>query len=153
RTQPAASPPTRLLRPFGSTSSFSSSRDGAHRRLARAMPAPRQVPADPSDASSDGGLEDLRTAPKLEHLAVLAGGVAHDFNTLLVSVLGNAERALSTLPVDSPVRTQLERIELAGRRAADLSRQMLSYAGRAESRASRVNLTTLAGEILCLLEA
>ena len=97
--------------------------------------------------------EALRAAQRLESLAVLAGGVAHDFNNLLVGVLGNASLALDLLPADAPVRTLLERIELAGRRAGELTRQLLAYAGRGHVEPARLDLSALAGEMSRLLES
>ena len=75
---------------------------------------------------------------KLESLGVLAGGIAHDFNNLLVSVLGNAGLALAELSPASPVRSRLTDIELAAQRAAELTRQMLAYAGRGRFVVQRV---------------
>jgi signal transduction histidine kinase len=71
----------------------------------------------------------LRETQKLESLSVLAGGIAHNFNNLLMSILGNASLALSKLPPDSPVREWIEPIEAAGMRAAELARDMLAYSG------------------------
>jgi PAS domain S-box-containing protein len=67
---------------------------------------------------------------KLESLASLAGGIAHDFNNLLVAVMGNADLALRELPPDSGVRELMGEIKSASLRAADLTGQMLAYAGR-----------------------
>jgi signal transduction histidine kinase/CheY-like chemotaxis protein len=72
----------------------------------------------------------LLETQKLESLAVLAGGVAHDFNNLLTVILGNADLARAESPPESPLRPFLEAIEHAGRRAADLCRQMLAFAGK-----------------------
>ena len=88
---------------------------------------------------------------KLESLGILAGGIAHDFNNLLVSVLGNAGLALAELSPSSPVRSRLEDIELAAQRAAELTRQMLDYAGRSRSVVQRVNLSDLVVELVTLL--
>jgi signal transduction histidine kinase/ActR/RegA family two-component response regulator len=88
---------------------------------------------------------------KLESLGVLAGGIAHDFNNLLVSVLGNAGLALAELPPVSPVRSRLTDIELAAQRAAELTRQMLAYAGRGRVVVQRVNLSDLVVELVTLL--
>jgi signal transduction histidine kinase len=88
---------------------------------------------------------------KLESLGVLAGGIAHDFNNLLVSVLGNAGLALAELAPSSPVRSRLTDIELAAQRAAELTRQMLAYAGRGRFVVQRVNMSDLVVELVTLL--
>ncbi len=67
-------------------------------------------------------------AQKLESLGVLAGGIAHDFNNLLTVIMGNASLARVTNGAVSA--EALEHIETASNRAADLCRQMLSYAGK-----------------------
>ena len=88
---------------------------------------------------------------KLESLGVLAGGIADDFNNLLVSVLGNAGLALAELPQTSPVRSRLTDIEIAAQRAAELTRQMLAYAGQGRFVVQRVNLSDLVVELVSLL--
>jgi two-component system cell cycle sensor histidine kinase/response regulator CckA len=67
-------------------------------------------------------------AQKLESLGVLAGGIAHDFNNLLTVIMGNASLARASNGTVSA--EALEHIEVASNRAADLCRQMLSYAGK-----------------------
>jgi len=69
-------------------------------------------------------------AQKLESLGLLAGGVAHDFNNLLQGVLGNADLLAQWAEPGSVVAERVEDIRVAARRAADLARQLLSYAGR-----------------------
>jgi signal transduction histidine kinase/CheY-like chemotaxis protein len=88
---------------------------------------------------------------KLESLGVLAGGIAHDFNNLLVSVLGNAGLALAELDPASPARPRLADIELAAQRAAELTRQMLAYAGRGRFVVQRLNLSEIVAELVTLL--
>ena len=87
--------------------------------------------------------EKLRHTQKLESLGVLAGGIAHDFNNLLVGIMGNASLALESLPADHPVRNQLDEIVLAGQKAANLTRQMLAYAGKGRFVIERLDLTAL----------
>ncbi|MBI2513762.1 MAG: CHASE domain-containing protein [Opitutae bacterium] len=89
---------------------------------------------------------------KLESLGVLAGGIAHDFNNLLTAVLGNASIARQTLPLASPLHSQLQQIEKAARRAAELCAQMLAYAGKSQLTTARVNLTDLVRDTTQLLE-
>jgi len=71
----------------------------------------------------------VQRATRLESLGVLAGGVAHDFNNILVGILGNTELALSQLPPDSPARALLHNVATNAVRASDLTRQLLDYAG------------------------
>lgn len=94
----------------------------------------------------------LLETQKLESLGVLAGGIAHDFNNLLTSVLGNAALAKLQLPANAPIKPQLEQIENASRRAADLCAQMLAYAGRGTLAPSRLDVSALVRDTVALLE-
>jgi nitrogen-specific signal transduction histidine kinase/CheY-like chemotaxis protein len=91
--------------------------------------------------------EKLRETQKLESLGVLAGGIAHDFNNLLMGVLGNASLALLDLPPESPADYSIRQIEDAARRAAELTRQMLAYAGREQFVIQPVNLNAIVEEM------
>ncbi len=71
----------------------------------------------------------VQEAQKLESLAVLAGGIAHEVNNLLVSVLGNADLALAELSQASEARENLERILTSSKSAAKLCQQLLAYSG------------------------
>ena len=95
----------------------------------------------------------VRESQRLESLAVLAGGIAHDFNNLLVGVLGNAEAAAAVLPRDSPAREPLAHVSKAAMRAADLSRQMLAYAGQGSFTIEPVELSKLVQEMVHLLRS
>jgi PAS domain S-box-containing protein len=90
-------------------------------------------------------------AQKLESLGVLAGGIAHDFNNLLVGILGNADLALRETPATSRAHEQLKGIQLAARRAGDLCRQMLAYAGQGNLVVEPVGLNEVVDEMLRML--
>jgi PAS domain S-box-containing protein len=90
---------------------------------------------------------------KLESLGVLAGGIAHDFNNILLAILGNVDLVLREVPRRSPIRESVEDIELAAQRAADLTRQMLAYAGRGQFEVKALNLTGLVEETERLLRS
>lgn len=71
----------------------------------------------------------LRHAQKMESIGKLTGGIAHDFNNLMTVVLGNAEDLLDELPADwANAREGAEQIELAGRRASELTHSLLAFA-------------------------
>jgi PAS domain S-box-containing protein len=70
--------------------------------------------------------EQLRHAQKMEAVGQLAGGIAHDFNNLLTTILGAAELASERMPA-GPVRSEIEEIRTAGRRAAALTGQLLAF--------------------------
>lgn len=89
---------------------------------------------------------------RLESLGLLAGGVAHDFNNLLLIIVGNAALALLEPPTDAPVRRNLEDIHVAADCAAELTNQLLAYAGGFESTRCRICLSNLVAEMARLLK-
>ncbi len=95
--------------------------------------------------------EQVRRTQKLESLGVLAGGIAHDFNNLLVGVLGNASLAVEELPDHSSARPLLEDLQVAARRAAELTRQLLAYSGKGRFVVEPVDLSALVREMGRLL--
>ena len=93
----------------------------------------------------------MREAQKLESLGVLAGGVAHDFNNLLTVILGNTAIVLADLPKGSPHARRLERVRKTAQYAADLTGQMLAYAGSTVLASKPVDLSRLVEDMLGLL--
>jgi PAS domain S-box-containing protein len=95
----------------------------------------------------------VQQAQKLESLGIMAGGIAHDFNNILGAVLGNADLALDMLDDREAARAALEQITAAARRAADLTRQMLAYAGRASLRRDVIDIRDVLIDIVALVRA
>ncbi len=95
----------------------------------------------------------LREKQKLESLGVLAGGVAHDFNNLLTIIMGNA--SLARLDLDRPgsIAHNLQFIESAAQRAADLCRQMLAYSGKGRFFVRAVDLNAVVRETADLVRS
>ena len=84
-----------------------------------------------NDVTKRKRLEDqLRQVQKMESVGRLAGGVAHDFNNMLGVILGHVEMALDEVDPAELLRTNLEEIEKAAERSADLTRQLLGFARR-----------------------
>lgn len=92
-------------------------------------------------------------AHKMKSLGILAGGVAHDFNNMLVSILGQISLAQAKLPVDDPLQPHLAKAMRAAERAADLARQMLAYSGRGHFEVQALDLNRLIEDYMSLLEA
>ena len=95
--------------------------------------------------------ERFRETAKLESLGVLAGGVAHDFNNLLTAIMGNASLVLDSPDLAEYDREKLEFVVTASERAADLTRQMLAYAGKGRYEIRAVELSTLVRETADLM--
>lgn len=83
---------------------------------------------------------------KLESLGLLAGGVAHDFNNLFTAMLLQLSAALRKLPEDHDVCSNLQKTMKATEHAAELTRQMLNYAGRMPAERKPVDLNELVAD-------
>lgn len=71
---------------------------------------------------------ELFKVQKLESLGLLAGGIAHDFNNILTAILANISLATCLIPPANAAHTRLDQAEKAAGRAADLARQLLTFA-------------------------
>jgi PAS domain S-box-containing protein len=93
--------------------------------------------------------QTLLQAQKLESVGLLAAGVAHDFNNLLVSIMGYASLLRDEASDDT--RERLDAIIEASGRAADLTRQLLAYAGKGQLAIRPVDLSKLVHQLAALL--
>ena len=79
--------------------------------------------------------EQLRQSQKLEAVGRLAGGVAHDFNNILMSIMGAADLLLMQLGSDDPARSEASEIKQSVERGAGVTRQLLAFGRRQATRA------------------
>src|SRR6266566_560862 len=97
-------------------------------------------------------LEDqLRQSQKMDAIGQLAGGIAHDFNNLLTAILGYCNLMLDDMPVDNPMRGDLEEIRHAGERAAALTRQLLAFSRRQMLQPQIVDINAIVRQLEKLL--
>lgn len=92
--------------------------------------------------------QQYQQTQKLESLGVLAGGIAHDFNNILAIIIGRC--SLAKMRQETAVE-HIESIEKAAERAAELCRQMLAYAGKAQFTLSQINMRWLVDEMVNML--
>ena len=85
--------------------------------------------------------EQLRQSQKLEAIGRLATGVAHDFNNILMSIMGAAELVLMQIAPGDPARDEAVEIKRSVERGAGLTRQLLAFSRR---QANRPRLVALA---------
>jgi PAS domain S-box-containing protein len=95
--------------------------------------------------------EQLQQAQKMESVGRLAGGVAHDFNNLLTVINGMADLVIANLPADSPHRSDLEQIRLAGDRAAALTGRLLAISRRQILKPEVLNLTAVVEDLQAMV--
>jgi PAS domain S-box-containing protein len=94
--------------------------------------------------------ERLRQAEKLEALARLAGGTAHEFNNLLTMILGYAE-LLHPLAEGDRSADYVEKVRIAARRAATLTRELLAFGRRQVLMPQVLDLNVVVGETVNVL--
>ena len=93
-------------------------------------------------------------AQKMESIGRLAGGVAHDFNNLLQVINGYTDLLLTRRPDEEQYRTELEAIRSAGERAADLTRNLLTFSRKEQAKPTVLDLNAVvadAGKMLVRL--
>lgn len=89
----------------------------------------------------------LRNSQRMEALGTLAGGIAHNFNNLLMGIHGNASLCRAKLDDPSPAYKYLDKINELVESGARLTNQLLYYARGGDFKVSRVNLNPLVKEV------
>jgi PAS domain S-box-containing protein len=88
---------------------------------------------------------------KMEGIATLAGGIAHEFNNALFAVSGNLELLEMETQGNGNLRSHLEPATRSVGRMAALTKQLLAYARKGRYRSERVSFSTFVEESLALI--
>ena len=91
------------------------------------------------------GEEQLRQSQKMEAVGQLTGGIAHDFNNILAIIMANIEALEDEGGLGPAPKRRLEGIDGAVGRAADLTRQLLSFSRKQPMRAQITDVNELVG--------
>ncbi|MCB1519020.1 MAG: PAS domain S-box protein [Hyphomicrobiaceae bacterium] len=97
--------------------------------------------------------EQIVKAQKMEAVGLLAGGVAHDFNNVLTTILGASHLASLDAEKDSDIGREITQIEIAARRAQSLVQQLLTFARRQPAAPQKLNLQDEVQEVVKLIQA
>ncbi len=104
-----------------------------------------------TDQSHYHELQDqLFQSQKMEIIGTLAAGVAHDFNNLLQAIRGHTGLLLMQVNHESSLRMGLEKIDLAAGRAAEVTKQLLSFSRRSEEKQTVLDLNEIIQEAIQL---
>jgi PAS domain S-box-containing protein len=94
----------------------------------------------------------LQRGQRMEAIGMFAGGVAHDFNNLLAVMFGYCERLLNQEELRGPGRRYAEELLQTAKTAADLTRQLLTFARGQPRRDQVIGVNKLVTETTGLLQ-
>ncbi len=96
--------------------------------------------------------DQLLQAQKMEAIGTLAGGIAHDFNNSLQGILGYTQILICEKEAGNPDLKLLRQIETATQRSGELTRQLLTFGRRVDSKLRPLNLNQEVRQLEQLLE-
>ena len=97
--------------------------------------------------------DQIHRAQKMEAVGLLASGVAHDFNNVLTTILGNVHLARLDAPESGDFAEELEQIEIASKRARNLVGQVLTFARRRAGEAIALRVKDTVDEVSHMMRA
>lgn len=94
---------------------------------------------------------ELREKAKHESMTIMAGGICHNFNNILMGIMGRAELSLMDLPADSPVAENNQIIINLCERVSSITKKILAYSGHGRFMPEKTDLSTMIKEVSELL--
>ena len=94
----------------------------------------------------------LQQTKKMEAIATLAGGIAHEFNNALTGVVGNIELLEMRLPDNKIVTEHTEAMKSSSHRMANLTSQLLAYARGGSYQVKTISLSDFVEETLPVIK-
>jgi signal transduction histidine kinase/ActR/RegA family two-component response regulator len=96
--------------------------------------------------------KQLIEAEKLTALGTMAGGIAHDFNNILCGMIGHLNILSRQIPPDEEHKKTIETIEKAGFRAAELIKQLLTFARQKPMELKPISMNNCVRDVIQLIE-
>lgn len=104
------------------------------------------------DATERKQLETaLLQAQKMEAVGLLAGGIAHDFNNVLTIIISYSDLLLRLFQSNPQVVKYVEPIHMAGKRASDLTYQLLAFSRQQVLQPEEVNVNEIITEVATMI--
>jgi PAS domain S-box-containing protein len=95
--------------------------------------------------------EQFRQSQKMEAFGQLAGGVAHDFNNILAVIMGYTSLLLENEDIEAGAKDEMRQVYAAGERAANLTRQLLTFSRKREMEAHPLDLNAVIANMIKML--
>ncbi len=96
--------------------------------------------------------KQLVQSQKLESIGRLAGGIAHDFNNMLSVIMGNIELSILKLETGESIKENLEEVRKAVERASDITKKILAFARKQDTKPQVLKLNKEISEYMKLLK-
>jgi PAS domain S-box-containing protein len=96
--------------------------------------------------------KQLHHTQKMEAIGQLAGGMAHNFNNLLSSIVGYADLIVAET-TEPPVKLYANKISMAGQHGSHLTQQLLAFARKGKYENSPINLSDTTRDVVSIIES